>query len=248
MSRRKVLITGATSGVGRLIAEKLLEEGHDVTVIGRNVKALEEIEKKGAKPIQADLSDSVGIELAADAGNPDILIHSAGVGTFATADELTDNQMELMMKVNVLAPMMLTKRLLPTMKERGAGHIIFLASQAGKVATPKASVYAATKHAIIGYSNALRMEAAPFGIAVTVINPGPIDTPFLDLADTTGGYRQSMGKFLLSAEKVADAVIQTIHSPVREVNLPGYMAITSKLYALAPSISERLGKHFFMKK
>ena len=70
--------------------------------------------------------------------------------------------------------------------ERRKGHLIFLGSQAGKVATPKASIYAASKHAIIGYTNALRMEVAPFGIHVTTINPGPIDTPFLDIADETG--------------------------------------------------------------
>ena len=85
--------------------------------------------------------------------------------------------------------MQLTKLLLPSMMERRSGHLIFLGSQAGKVATPKASIYAASKHAIIGYTNALRMEVAPFGIHVTTINPGPIDTPFLDLADETGTYR-----------------------------------------------------------
>ena len=94
------------------------------------------------------------------------------------------------MDVNVIAPMQLTKRLLPNMMARKSGHFIFLGSQAGKVATPKASVYAASKHAIFGYTNALRMEVAPFGIHVTTINPGPIDTPFLDLADKTGNYRE----------------------------------------------------------
>ena len=77
------------------------------------------------------------------------------------------------------------------MKHRGSGHFIFVASQAGKVATPKASVYAASKHAIIGFANAIRMELKEFGVSVTTINPGPIDTPFLDLADQTGNYRKS---------------------------------------------------------
>ena len=86
------------------------------------------------------------------------------------------------------------------MMERKSGHLIFLGSQAGKVATPKASIYAASKHAIFGYANALRMEVAPFGIHVTTINPGPIDTPFLDLADETGNYRTSLGKHLLTVE------------------------------------------------
>ena len=121
------------------------------------------------------------------------------------------------------------------MMERKKGHLSFLGSQAGKVAdTPKSSIYAASKHAIIGYTNALRMEVAPFGIHVTTINPGPIDTPFLDIADKTGEYRRSLGKHLLAVETVVDAVVKTIEKPVREVSLPWYMAITSKLYAVAP--------------
>ncbi|MFC4411195.1 SDR family NAD(P)-dependent oxidoreductase [Chungangia koreensis] len=249
MNARKIFITGGTSGVGLIVAKKLLQKGHEVTVTGRNPAVLAELESLGARTIQADLSNVVDLESAISfAGLPEIVIFSAGIGTFAYADELTDEQMEAMFHVNVMAPMQMTKRLLPGMKGRGSGHFIFLASQAGKVATPKASAYAATKHAIIGYTNALRMEIEATGIHVTAINPGPIDTPFLDIADTTGSYRNSMRKFLLPAEKVADAVIHSINYPKREVNLPSYMSLSSKLYALAPTFSERLGKRFFTKK
>lgn len=249
MNARKIFITGGTSGVGLLIAKKLLLEGHEVTVTGRNTAVLTKLKSLGANTIKADLSDLTELESAVtSAGLPDTVIFSAGIGTFAYAEELTDEQMEAMFSLNVLAPMQMTKRFLPKMKGRGSGHFIFLASQAGKVATPKASAYAATKHAIIGYTNALRLETQSFGIHVTAINPGPIDTPFLDLADHTGSYRKSMGKFLLPPEKVADAVVHTVQRPVREVNLPKYMAISSKLYAAAPSVVEKVGKRFFMKK
>ena len=156
-------------------------------------------------------------------------VFSAGIGTFGLAHEISDESMQSMMDVNVIAPMKLTKLLLPNMLERKSGHIIFLGSQAGKVATPKASIYAATKHAILGYTNALRMEVAPFGIHVTTINPGPIDTPFLDLADETGNYRVSLGNYLLTVDTVVNAIVRAIEKPVREVNLPWYMGITSKL-------------------
>ena len=152
------------------------------------------------------------------------------------------------MDINVVAPIQLTKRLLPDMMARKSGHLIYLGSQAGKVATPKASVYAASKHALLGYANALRMEVAPFGIHVTTINPGPIDTPFLDLADETGNYRKSLSKHLLTVDTVVDSVMQSIEKPVREVNLPWYMGITSKLHALAPTLVERLGRKYFLKK
>jgi len=249
MNVRRIFITGGTSGVGQLVAKKLLQEGYEVTVTGRNKAVLSDLNTLGAHTIQADLSNLSELESAVSrSGIPDTVIFSAGIGTFAYADELTDRQIETMLHINVLAPMQITKRLIPGMKERGSGHFIFLASQAGKVATPKASVYAATKHAIIGFTNALRMETKPFGIHVTTINPGPIDTPFLDLADQTGSYRKSMGKFLLPAEKVADAVVHTVNYPVREVNLPKYMSLSSKLYAVAPLLVEKLGKRFFMKK
>lgn len=249
MNARKIFITGGTSGVGLLLAKKLLEEGHEVTVTGRNIGVLGELKALGANTIQADLSIASEMEKAvSEARYPDTVIYSAGIGTFAYADEMTDEQIEAMIHVNVLVPMQMTKKFLPVMKERRSGHFIFLASQAGKVATPKASVYAATKHAIIGYTNALRMETSSYGIDVTAINPGPIDTPFLDLADSSGSYRQSMGNFLLPAEKVADAIVYTVGNPVREVNLPKYMAISSKLYAVAPGLVEKFGRRFFMKK
>ncbi len=250
MSKHKsILITGATSGVGYALTKRLLAEGYNVWATGRAPDVLKELQNEGAQTIPADLSKKEDVDqLMVQIGSPDIVIFSAGVGTFDYAHETSDEMIQSMMAINVIAPMQLTKHLLPGMIERKNGHLIFLGSQAGKVATPKASVYAASKHAIIGYTNALRMEVAPFGIHVTTINPGPIDTPFLDLADDTGSYRTSLGKHLLTIEEVVDAVIKTVGKPIRDVNLPWYMGITSKLHAVAPTLVERLGRKYFMKK
>lgn len=247
--RKSVVVTGATSGVGYALTKRLLQEGHDVWATGRAPDKLWELQNAGAQTVPADLSNKEDVErLLAQIGTPDIVIFSAGVGTFNYAHETSDESIESMMAVNVVAPMQLTKRLLPGMLERRQGHLIFLGSQAGKVATPKASIYAASKHAMIGYTNALRMEVAPFGIHVTTINPGPIDTPFLDLADDTGSYRTSLGRHLLAVEDVVDAVMKTVGHPVRDVDLPWYMGVTSKLHAVAPTLVERLGRKYFMKK
>ncbi len=247
--RKSVFITGATSGVGYALAKKLLNEGYEVWATGRSVEALEQLQTEGARTIVADLTQTESLDMLIDQiGTPDVVIVSAGVGTFGLAHELSDETIRNMMDVNVLAPMELTKRLLPNMIERKSGHFIYLGSQAGKVATPKASVYAASKHAILGYADAVRMEVAPFGIHITTINPGPIDTPFLDLADATGSYRTSLKKHLLAVDTVVDAVIQVMERPVREVDLPWYMGITSKLHALFPAFVERVGKQFFLKK
>lgn len=247
--RKSFLITGATSGVGYALTKRLVNEGHEVWATGRAPDILWELQNEGAEAIPADLSEKDGIDFVMkQIGLPDVVIFSAGVGTFQYAHEASGEAIRSTMDVNVIAPMELTRRLLPDMMTRKNGHLIYLGSQAGKVATPKASVYAASKHAILGYANALRMEVAPFGIHVTTINPGPIDTPFLDLADETGSYRTSLKKHLLSVDTVVDAVMRTIEKPVREVNLPWYMGITSKFHALAPTLVERLGRKFFMKK
>lgn len=246
---KSILITGATSGVGFALAKRLHAEGHEVWATGRSKDKLLELESIGIRTVQADLTKQEDITTLMETIKiPDCVIFSAGVGTFRLAHEISDETMNTMMNINVLAPIRLTKLILPRMLERKSGQFVYLGSQAGKVATPKASVYAATKHAIIGYANALRMEVAPFNIRVTTVNPGPIDTPFLNLADDTGTYRESLGKYLLTIDTVVDAVVQVIGKSVREVNLPWYLGVTSKLHAIAPTLVERLGRRFFLKK
>lgn len=246
---KTVLVTGATSGVGMQVAKDLHAKGYSVYATGRSKDALQELEAQGIHVIEADLlvEDTLD-DVINQCPALDIVVFSAGVGTFALAHDTTDEQIEQMMRVNVTAPMKLTRRILPTMIRRKSGHLIYIASQAGKIATPKASVYAATKHALLGYANATRMEVQTHGIHVTTINPGPIDSPFLDLADSTGTYKTSLKKFLLSVEEVSNAVVRVINHPVREVNLPWYMGISSKVYGMAPAFIERVGRDFFMKK
>ncbi len=246
---KTILITGATSGVGRLIAIKLAEKGHRIIATGRNNKALSELAKRNMMVFESDLSTQSGVKvLVEQLPQIDIAIFSAGIGTFEYATEILDEDLLEMLQVNIQAPILLTKHIASKMKTKQHGQLIFIGSQAGKVATPKAAVYAATKHALIGYTNALRMELAPFHIDVTCIHPGPIDTPFIDHADKTASYRKAMKRVLLDPEKVANATINTIGKKTREVNLPWYMGISSKIYAIAPSIVEKLGKNFFNKK
>lgn len=242
-------MTGATSGVGLKITELLVAHGHTVYATGRNAVALKALERLGANVIQADLINLSTIdEVCAQLPPLDVAILSAGVGKFGIATDLADEAIRQMVELNVSVPMYLAKRLAESMIQRQQGQLIFIGSQAGKVATPKASVYAATKHAIVGFTNGLRMELAPYNVKVTAIHPGPIDTPFLDKASDESGYRESLGRFLLTAEEVARATIKTIERPVREVNLPKIMGLSSKLYAIAPATVEFLGKSFFNRK
>lgn len=249
MGHKTILVTGATSGVGRIIAELCLKKGYEVYATGRNEVALHALSELGAKTIRADLSKKEDIKRISDAlPELDVAIINAGVGKFESAFDLTDEEIDMMLDVNVRAPIYLARNLARKMIEKRSGHFIFMGSQAGKVATKKASVYAASKHAITGFANGLRMELAPYDVKVSVVYPGPMDTSFLDKAASSSDYRNSVKGVLLHPEKVAKEVIQLIEQPAREVNLPRIMNITSKLYAVAPSIVEAVGRRFFTKK
>lgn len=247
--KKSIFITGATSGLGRVLTEMLVKQGHTVYATGRNESALNYLKSIGAIVFQADLRIPSDIDaVVSQLPMIDLAILNAGLGFFDSAINLTDQEVDQMIDVNVRAPIYLTKRLAPLMIANNQGHFIFVGSQAGKVATNKASVYAASKHAITGFVNGLRLELAQHNIQVTGIYPGPIDTPFLQKADASNVYRNAISSFLLQPEKVAHEVIRAIDKRPREVNLPRIMSVTSKLYALAPTFVEVVGKGFFNKK
>ena len=247
--KKTIFITGATSGIGRKMTELLIAQGHTVYATGRNDSAIKSLQHLGAQVIQADLRFKEDIDRVFSILPPlDVAILNAGLGYFSNAFDFTDDEIDQMLDINVRAPIYLAKRLAPAMIERRQGHFIFVGSQAGKVATKKASVYAASKHAITGFVNGLRLEVADYNIAVTGIYPGPIDTPFLQKADATNAYRDAISQFLIQPEKVAHEVVRAIDKQPREVNLPRIMAVTSKLYAVAPRMVEFFGSGFFNKK
>lgn len=238
-----ILVTGATSGVGLAITNQLLAQNFDVIAIGRNDTILQQLAKKGAEVFKVDLLNVEAVhEFTNKVREVDVAILNAGVGIFEYAHLIEEQSIDDMISLNISSQMKLTKALIPKVKQQ----FIYIGSQAGKVATPKAAVYAATKHALIGYTNGLRLEQP--NLIITIVHPGPIDTPFLDHADATGSYRGKMKNVLLSSEKVAEKTISLIGKNKRELNIPWYMGITSKLYAVAPALTETIGKPFFNKK
>ena len=247
--KKKVFITGATSGIGYIMVELCIAKGYDVYATGRNAQALQDLQNKGATVFQADLRDHAELQqLLQSLPVLDVAILNAGLGLFDSFHELQEDEIDTMFLTNVRAPIMLAREIAKKMMPRNQGHIIIVSSQAGKVATNKASIYASTKHAMTGFINGARLELTPYNIHVTGIYPGPIDTPFLQKADATDAYRQAVNTFLIKPEKVAKAAIKAIEKPVREINLPKVMSFTSKLYALAPSVVEFVGRGFFNKK
>ena len=178
---KTVLITGASSGMGKEAARKLLADGYQVFVAARRVDRMADLEQLGATAIAMDISKDEEIVAAVEAinarsGGVDVLVNNAGFGSYGSMEETTLEDARYQFEVNLFGLARLTQLLLPGMRERKAGRIINISSMGGRIYTPLGSWYHATKHALEGWSDCLRIELAPFGIDVVIIEPGAIDT------------------------------------------------------------------------
>ena len=178
----------------------------------------------------------------------DVVILNAGVGYFKEHTALSPKEIHEMLTVNVELPILFSRYHSQSFQQRGRGQLLFIGSLAGRMASPKASVYAATKHALTGYVQGLRMELMGSGVDVTIVQPGPIDTPFIDKADESGTYKKSLGKHLLSIETVRDVVLEQLVRPQGEVLVPRHLGIGAKLTQLVPMQFERFGRSIYAKK
>ncbi|AKM19567.1 SDR family oxidoreductase [Anoxybacillus geothermalis] len=257
---RHVVITGASGGIGEQIAYEAARQGAVPVLLARSEEKLKAISARieaqtGIRAPYAplDVSDREMVEavfakLSAELGAIDVLVNNAGFGVFRYVEDIDLDEMERMFAVNVFGLIACTKAVYPHMKERRSGHILNIASQAGKIATPKSSVYSATKHAVIGFTDSLRLEAGRFGIFVTTVNPGPVETNFFSTADESGEYVRNVSRWMLRPEAVAKRVVDVMMTPTREVNMPRWMDLGSRLYRLAPSLVEKVAKGAFFQK
>lgn len=260
LAKQNIVITGASSGIGALLAKKVAEQGDRPILIARSEEKLQtlcqtiyEETNVDCKYYKLDVSKFSEVEtvfqtILTEVGPIDILVNNAGFGIFDTFHDANFNEIIDMFDVNVLGLFACTKAVLPAMLERNRGHIINIASQAGKIATPKSSVYSATKHAVLGFTNSLRLELADTNIHISAVNPGPIATNFFDKADKSGNYVKNVGKYMLDADKVATKIVQLMIKPRRELNLPFWMNYGSVLFHLFPHLFEKIaGKFMNMK-
>lgn len=260
LTGKNIIITGASGGIGAEIARLCAERGANLVLLARGIDKLQalkgELESMHSVKVdvhQLDVSDTDAIKamfgmVLSEIGHADILVNNAGFGIFDLAHEAKIEEIKSMFAVNVIGLMACTSMVLPGMKQRRSGHIINIASQAGKIATPKSSVYSATKHAVLGYTNSLRMELAEDNIFVTSVNPGPIATNFFNIADKQGTYVKNVERFMLQPEYVARQVVDRMMTKTREINLPRWMNAGSIFYSLFPRAFERLGKKAFNQK
>lgn len=226
LTNKRILLTGATGGVGELVALKLAQKGANLVLVGRNqhkLNALQSsIQQTGwqALTIQADLSQpSVAGQIANQAtqylGQIDLLINNAGVLDFIELQDQTDARIAEMIQTNVTALIQLTRAVLPSFQSKNQGHFVFVGSIFGSLGFPHFATYCATKFAVHGFSQALRRELVNTKIGVTYIAPRGIETPMND-ANTVAMWAKT-GNAMDSAEKVATVIIQALEKEKQEV-------------------------------
>jgi short-subunit dehydrogenase len=179
-----ILITGASSGMGKVTAEELIKDGHTVYCAARSVEKMKDLEKLGGKILKMDVSDDkslkTGVEQIISAeGRIDVLWNNAGFGLYGPVEEIPIEKARYQFDVNLFGLAALTQKVLPHMRKQKSGLIISTSSMGGKIYTPLGAWYHATKHALEGWSDCLRIELKEFGINVVVLEPGLIDTGFM---------------------------------------------------------------------
>ncbi|MBI5824885.1 MAG: SDR family oxidoreductase [Chloroflexi bacterium] len=255
-----VIVTGASSGIGEATARQFGREGAKVTLAARRVDKLQSLAQEinamgtGAETlvVQADLSKLEDIQALVTQtiekfGRIDILINNAGFGRLdwlEKLDPLKDIQAQI--DVNVMGVIQTTRQVLPVMMKQRSGSIINMCSMAGLVATPTYTIYAASKHAVHGFSEALRREVKPWGIDVSLIYPGGVVTEFNQHAGINRKTHTTTPKFmLLTAEQVAQAVVKLVRRPRRMWIIPWLWSVTAFMNKFIPGIVDYTTIHRF---
>jgi short-subunit dehydrogenase len=236
-----VLITGATGGIGRAIARALHERGATVVLTARRVNMLDEIARELGDRVEvvgADLSTKPDVERLGQRDDIDVLVANAAVPAAGRLQTFTDRELDRALDVNVRAPMQLTLALLPGMLEQGSGHLIYVSSLAGKVASAGSSVYSATKFALRGFGYSLSEELRDTGIGVTTVYPGFIRESGMF---HESGAKLPRGVGTRTAEDVAKAVLEGIDRNRAEIDVaPFSLSSGAKVFGISPPVMSRI--------
>ena len=253
---RTALVTGASGGLGRVVARALAREGVAVAVSGRREDRLAELVAElralGARAEavpgdlnRLDLLDALIERTEAAVGPLDVLVNNAGVENVSAFTRLSPAELSAMVDVNLAAPLLLTRRVLPGMLDRGRGHVVFVSSLAAKIGPAYCAPYAATKAGLIGLTQSLRAEYAGAPVGFSVVCPGFIAGDGMYQRMTERGIRAGRMAGETSTDKVAATVTRAIRRDLPEVVESG--APIRPLLALAqiaPGLAERVAARF----
>lgn len=225
-----VLITGASSGMGKAFTRALLKQGAIVYSVARRVEAMHDLAELGARILKMDITnqqqvDEVIQHIEKETDGIDILINCAGFGLYGAMEDTSIEDARYQFEVNIFGLAYLTQKVIPSMRQKRSGRIINISSMGGKIYTPMGSWYHASKHALEGWSDCLRLELKPFNIDVVLIEPGAIATEFADVMVKPLIKRSGFGAY----SKMANAVANATHESVQKGNLSDVQVVVDML-------------------
>lgn len=215
--KKVALITGASSGIGESAAILLQNAGFKVYGAARRVEKMKDLESKGISTIALDITKDESVENCVNTilekeGRIDVLVNNAGYGSYGAVEDVPMEEARRQFDVNIFGLARLTQLVLPKMREHQFGKIVNISSMGGKVYTPFGAWYHATKHALEGWSDSLRLEVKPFGIDVVVVEPGGIKTPWGIIAAENLKKTSGNGAYAEQANKTAEGTIKMYSS------------------------------------
>lgn len=205
-----ILVTGASSGIGKKTALQLIKEGNIVYGAARRLNKMEDIVNAGGHAIEMDVLNEdqlkAGVEQIINThGRIDILVNNAGYAVYGSVEDTSIDDARRQFEVNIFGLARLTQLILPHMREKKSGTIINISSVGGKIYTPLGAWYHATKHALEGWSDSLRLELKQFGINVVIVEPGLITSEFADVLYEPMLERSGNGPYANMTKSVAAA-------------------------------------------
>ncbi|MEO6509742.1 MAG: oxidoreductase [Nocardioides sp.] len=207
------LVTGASSGIGEETARLLRAEGFEVYAVARRVDRMASLGEAGVHAFAMDVTDDASMvagvaRVVAEQGRIDVLVNNAGYGSYGSVEDVPIEEARRQFEVNVFGLARLTQLVTPHMREQGSGRIINISSIGGKFYEPLGAWYHATKFAVEGFSDSLRLELKPFGIDVVIIEPGPIITEWNSISRDSlvessrgGAYEERAGRVRATMER-----------------------------------------------
>jgi short-subunit dehydrogenase len=235
----RCLVTGASSGIGRATALRLVDAGATVLALGRNRAALA---ATGGEALVCDLVDREAIaDAVAAAGRVDVLVNNAGIGWAGPLADLDDETLDRLVAVNLVAPVLLTRAVLPGMLERGRGHVVNVGSIVGLVGGKREAGYASTKGALVAFTESLAQELADGPLTISLVTPGAIATPFFERRGEP--YTRRFPR-ALAADRVAGAIVAAIAHDREDVYVPRWLALPPRVHSLLPGLYRALAARF----